>query len=299
MKSSLFRSVLVLLLVSASVLAEEKAPAYPYKPRAIRAKQAFDLSKPIIFKDDFSDGSLERWNYSEDANYRLPATTPERIKIMDAPGLPAGRKAVRFFVERAPDSFRAEVSLPHEDGFQERWYAGRILVPKEWVIERHSKGNDIVMQWHAIPGKGKATFPNLEISIGADAWFVRRSFGTALESPTRQSEKVASMQPGAWVSWVVHAKWSPREDGLVKIWKDGKVIYEKTGPNVYGDIGVEYTPYLKTGIYHPEWHLNKEAKRVVFETDKPDAKSKTIYGTDYKIGDARSSYQDIAPPVEK
>ncbi|MGC4013719.1 MAG: polysaccharide lyase [Luteolibacter sp.] len=197
---------------------------------------------------------------------------------------------------RAPDSFRAELSLPHEEGFQERWYAGRILIAKDWVIERHSKGNDIVMQWHAIPGKGKATFPNLEISVGGDSWYVRRSFGTALENPTRTNDKLAEpIQPGTWVSWVIHAKWSPREDGLIQIWKDGKVVHEKKGPNVYGDIGVEYTPYLKTGIYHPEWHLDKDRKRAAFEADKPDATSRTIYGTDYRVADGSATYEEVAP----
>lgn len=261
---------------------------------APKAKDVFRLDQKILFQDDFQTGKIAKWGISEDDRYGLPTHTPGRIQVVDAPGL-TDRKAVRFFVSRAPDSFRAELSLPHESGFQERWYSGRILIPKEWVIERHAKGNDIVMQWHGIPGNGKATYPNLEISVGADAWHVRRSFGTAREASTRTSEKIAPLEPGAWVSWVIHAKWSPREDGLVKIWKDGKVVYEKTGPNVYGDIGVEYTPYLKTGIYHPEWHLDTDRKRTTFEADKPDATSKTIYGTDYKIGDGRATYEEMAP----
>ncbi|MFD0894357.1 polysaccharide lyase [Luteolibacter ambystomatis] len=262
---------------------------------APKAKDVFKLDQKILFQDDFQSGSVTRWGISEDDRYNLAANTPARLDVVDAPGL-AGKKAVRFFVPRAPDSFRAEISLPHEQGFQERWYAGRILIPKDWVIERHSKGNDIVMQWHAIPGKGKATFPNLEISVGGDSWYIRRSFGTALENPTRSNDKLADpIQPGTWVSWVLHAKWSPKEDGLIRIWKDGKVVYEKTGPNVYGDIGVEYTPYLKSGIYHPEWHLDKDRKRAAFEADKPDALSKTIYGTDYRVASGAATYEEVAP----
>jgi len=259
------------------------------------AGNVFKPDQPVIFQDDFQSGSIVRWGIAEDDRYGLPTNTPARLRVVDAPDSPAGRKAIRFFVPRAPDSFRSELSLPHEEGFHERWYAGRLLVPKEWVIERHSKGNDIVMQWHAVPGNGKATFPNLEISIGEDSWYVRRNFGTAHQAPTRTSDKVAPMQPGTWVSWVIHAKWSPHDDGLVQIWKDGKILYEKSGPNVYADIGTEYTPYFKSGIYHPEWHLDTERKRTVFAADKPDATSKTIYGTDYKIGDQRARYEDMAP----
>ena len=179
----------------------------PLAVAAPKAKDVFHLDQKILFEDNFQSGLLARWSLSEDDRYQLAENDPKRLQIVEAPGLP-GRKAVRFFVPRAPDSFRAEISLPHEEGYQERWYAGRILVPEDWVVERHSKGNDIVMQWHAIPGNGKATFPNLEISIGEDAWHVRTSSGTAKANPTRSSEKIAAMQAGAWVSWVIHAKWS-------------------------------------------------------------------------------------------
>ena len=71
------------------------------------------------------------------------------------------------------------------------------------------------------------------------------------------------------------------------------MVYQKNGPNVYGDIGVEYTPYLKTGIYHPEWNLNTDRKRTAFEADRPDSKGKTIFGTAYRIGGAEASYESM------
>jgi len=246
-----------------------------------------------VFQDNFRSGSLTRWALSEDARYNLATHTPERIAIVDAPGLPAGHKAVRFVVPRAPNSFRAEISLRHEKGFQERWYSERILVPKEWVPEFQSKGNDIVMQWHAIPGNGKATYPNLEISIGGDKWFVRQSFGSG-SAPTRLNHELPiKVETGKWSLWIVHAKWSPKEDGVIRIWKDGATVFEKIGPNVYGDIGVEYTPYVKTGIYHPEWNLNTDRKRQAFAQDKPQSFLKTLYVTDFKMGDHRMGLQDM------
>jgi hypothetical protein len=50
---------------------------------------------------------------------------------------------------------------------------------------------------------------------------------------------------------VVHAKWSPGDEGSLKIWKDSEVVFERMGPNVYGTIGVEYTPYLETALIIP------------------------------------------------
>lgn len=103
------------------------------------------------------------------------------------------------------------------------------------------------------------------------------------------------VQPGTWTAWVIHAKWSPKEDGLLQIWKDGKLVLERKGPNTYGTIGLDYTPYLKTGIYHPEWNTAKEGRLERFNADKPVATHKITYVTDLKIGGPTATYDDIAP----
>lgn len=293
------RFALLVLALGTSLVAQTppKAPS-SRKERSIKAAQVFDLKQPVIFSDDFVSGKLDRWNFSENDQYRLAEVTPERIRVVDAPSL-AGRKAVRMAVQRAPNSFRSEISLPYEKGFHERWYGERLFIPEEWVFDP-GKGNDIVMQWHAIPGNWKATYPNLEISIGNDRWFIRQSFGSPQTKPTRTNTKLDEpLKRGVWISWVVHAKWSPNDDGLIEIWKDGKVVFERKGANVYGTIGEEYTPYLKTGIYHPEWHVDTERKRADFDEEKPVATKKIIYVTDIKVGNEHARLEDIAPaPIQ-
>jgi hypothetical protein len=196
---------------------------------------------------------------------------------------------------RGPGVFRSEISLPQEKGWSERWYGERVLIPKEWVRDP-AKPVDIVMQWHAIPGDFRATYPNLEISVGDDRWILRQSFGDPKTKPTRREIKFDDrVQPGVWTAWVIHAKWSPREDGLLQIWKDGKLVADLKGPNTYGTIGLEYTPYMKTGIYHPEWNVDKPGGRERFEAEKPVAPHKIVYITDLKVGDARAKYEDVAP----
>ena len=263
--------------------------------RRFRANDVFAYHQVLLFQDDFQSGQFGKWNFSEDDRYSLPRETPERIRIVEAPGLESGRKAVRFAVPRAPNSFRAELSLPSEKGFNERWYGERLFVPPDWVFDP-TRGNDIVMQWHAIPGNWRATYPNLAISIGNTNWFIRQSYGSAQTTPTRCNHKLDDpVEPGKWVSWVIHAKWSPGADGVLRIWKDGRLVLNLKGPNVYSTIGVEYTPYLKTGIYHPEWHLDKDSKREAFDREIPVATNKIIYATDIKVGDELARYEDIAP----
>jgi hypothetical protein len=109
---SLLRSPMGLLLVLAVAGWAKDTPSRPF-----RAQHVFDLTRPVIFQDDFRSGRFGRWHFSEDDRYNVLQETPARMRIVDAPGL-AGRKAVCFTVPRAPNSFRAEISLPHEKGFQ-------------------------------------------------------------------------------------------------------------------------------------------------------------------------------------
>lgn len=265
------------------------------KVRRLTAGEVFDDRQPVIFQDDFQSGQFDKWTFSENDNYEIVHENPERIKIVNAPGLAGGRKAVRFAVRRAPNSFRSEISLPSEPGFHERWYGERIFVPNDWVFDPN-RAVSIVLQWHAVRGNWRATFPNLEISIGNTNWFIRQSYGSAQTRPTRTQKILADpVQRGAWVSWVVHAKWSPDAAGLLQIWKDGKLVMDAKGTNVYSTIGVEYTPYLKTGIYHPEWHLDKDGRREAFDKETPVATNKVIYVTDIKIGNERAKFEDVAP----
>lgn len=259
------------------------------------AVEVFDPKGPVRFADDFTAGAFSsKWHFSQNADYEVTRPDPELIRIVDAPELP-GKKAVRFSVVRAPGVFRSEISLPHENGWSERWYGERVLIPKEWVRDP-GKSVDIVMQWHAIPGNFRATYPNLEISVSDDHWLMRQSFGDPKTKPTRRETKFEDLvQLGVWTSWVIHAKWSPNDDGLIQIWKDGKLLADLKGPNTYGTIGLEYTPYMKTGIYHPTWNVSKPGVSGRFDAEKPVATHKVIYATDIKVGDANAKYDDVAP----
>lgn len=263
------------------------------------AKEVFDYSRPVIFQDDFKTAQFLKWQFS--INYSnfgcdQPQARSKQVQIVGEPGLEDGRFAVRFEVPRAPDSFRAELCLPAEDGFQERWYGERIMVPREWVFDP-SPAASIIMQWHALRGNWKPTFPNLAISIGNTNWIIRQSFGPA-QQPTRTSRIISEpVVRGVWVSWVVHAKWSPAADGLLQIWKDGKPVWQTKGPNVYSTIGLAYTPYLKTGIYHPYWRMDQKSREQqdAFFKEVNPVTNKVVYVTDVKVGSERACFADIAP----
>ena len=269
------------------------APA-PTQERRFRAKQVFAGRGPILYKSDFATTGFDLLSLSEDGRYNLESPDPARIALVDAPDGRVGEKAARFVVPRAPNSYRAEISLPHEAGFHERWYGVRQHVPADWKVDP-GPGADIVVQWHAIPGSGKATYPNLEICILDSTWEVRQSYGAANAGPTRKRHRLADpLRPGQTVEWIVQAKWSPGPDGRLRVWKDGKEILSLEGPNVYGNIGVEYTPYLKTGIYHPEWNLSTPEREKGFPRQSPDVTRKEILVSKLVVGGPEATLKHMA-----
>ena len=80
-----------------------------------------------------------------------------------------------------------------------------------------------------------------------------------------------------------HVKWSHKSDGLLEVWKDGKLVVRKTGPNTYND---KRGPFLKMGIYKPQWKSKPELSKVT---------KRVIYFDEVRVGDASASYEDVVP----
>ena len=159
--------------------------------RHFSAGQVFNYQEPILFESDFRTRGLDKWNLSEDGRYRLPQNNPTRLQITHAPAMTGGAKAVRFTVPRAPNSYRSEIALPSERGFNERWYGILLYVPKDWEFDPN-EGADILIQWHAVPGNWRPTNPNLIIAVQHSNWIVRQHFGSPQESPGRRSLKLGA-----------------------------------------------------------------------------------------------------------
>ncbi len=276
------------LLLSQIIIAEEGQ-------RYFRSHQVYDLEQKVIFSSDFgSDEPFHLFSISEDDRYRQPKANPKRLEVVDSP-----TRGVRFSVPRAPNSFRSELSLPSEKGFQERWYAERMRIPKDWEIDEN-RAADIVMQWHAIPGNWRATYPNASIAIQGKHWWVRRNFGNAQEGATRKKTQLATpLQPGAAVDWLVYAKWAPDESGLFRVWMNGELVFEEKGINVYNTIGIEYTPYLKTGIYRPEWYLRDERRTQQFAEERNPVSKKEIFVEFVRVGRGDARPKDLGYRMKK
>lgn len=259
-----------------------------------------------LFRDNFDNGSFLQWSkYTLDDRYALDLEPPrsewgrqERIKVVDAPlATRIGDKAVKFTVARQLNSFRSELALTSERGFQERWYGVRIFVPSDWEFGSANTADqsDIVTQWHhlsSLPASATGKYPPLSVSIQGTTWAINNNFGVEGQATRDNFVATGRVDAGRWTAWVFHIKWSPESDGRLQIWKDGVLAVDKHGPTTYRT-GKSTTPYWKIGIYHPNWKSRNEAK---FNSPPSPVKSRVIFVDDVRMGDRHATYQDVAPP---
>jgi hypothetical protein len=93
---------------------------------------------------------------------------------------------------------------------------------------------------------------------------------------------------GKWTDWVFHVNWDYRKNGngFVKIWKDGILIFDRKGPNCFNDLT---GPFLRFGLYRYTWKNSDE------RISPSNVTTRVIYHDEYRIGNANSSYEEVAP----
>lgn len=242
----------------------------------LNTKNVFDINKPVIFKDYFKN-DLSKWKLSIDAKYdkNERPTSSDRVRIETAPET-NNMKSVRFEVTGAPKTFRAELALPAEEGWQERWYAEKIYLNNLPT----DKDGYIVMQWHAQMGDNRVNrdFPNLAIKVSENKWQIAQAFGSPSNIQRRVTNPPGLITAKQWQQFVVHVKWSDDKDGLIQVWINGQLVLNQNGPNLYSGLA-KRSPYFKTGIYRPSRKQGTEQEPPV-----------VVYAAKIKIGSSKATY---------
>jgi hypothetical protein len=148
------------------------------------------------------------------------------------------------------------------------WYGLSIFVPEDFVGP--TKSNAVLFQWHTQQG---GPSPVLAIRVQGGEWLIN---GNATEK--RRTLARLPLVKGRWTDWVVHARWSAKEDGFWTIWKDGtEVVNER-------DIVTQYPealgPYAKFGQYHSVGEVPQNV----------------VYFDEYRVAGPDGSFAQVSPP---
>lgn len=266
----------------------------------ISCKTMLGQNNDNIWVGDFEHGPmlLTRANpespWYEQGNLAEVVSSPAPVR--------KGSYAVKFLVDRinSPNSHRSMIipkgNKPKDWAVTQKigkdwWYGFSIYFPDSWT-----KDNiwDLVAQMHGRP----------DLDIGEDyrnpflAWYTDGDNITikniwdakrnTFESGSRVYGGKIVLWTGPiikeqWTDWVMHAKWSYQEDGIIEIWRNGVQVVNSHGPNCFND---KNGPYFDIGIYKG-WRDRYQPEGMVA--------SRLVYFDEVRIANENSSYSDVAP----
>ncbi len=236
---------------------------------------ASSANAEILFSDKFDEQSFSGWRPSGN----------NTATIVNSP-IRSGNYAAELKLDRLMDRvpWRTELRLqrPSFDIGKEYWIGFSNQIPSA------GDAGFFTMQLHKRPDAGdqggrqplllRANSSGYNIHVNYDA-----NAMTTASTEGRQIFSAGSLNNGQYTDWVIHVDFSFQSDGLLEIWKNGSMIVNYQGPNCYNDA---LGPYMKVGIYIPGWKSRSGAT---------DANKRTIYYDEVKVGDAASSYNEVAP----
>jgi len=238
-------------------------------------------SGELIFVGDFESGDLSGWRIS--GNSPSVVSSPVR----------AGKHAMKTVLDRYKSKvcYRTEVSGPGSKVGEEYWYGFSIFLPKDYAADRVW---EIVAQWHGSPDfKIGETWRNpvMALKTHGGRWSLLNRWDAkpnTYAGGKRSYEGTmrwdfGPYRTGVWTDWVFHVKWSYKDDGFLQVWKDGKKILDRKGPNAFNDAR---GPYFKMGIYKG-WRNSRVPCDAVSR--------RVLYHDEFRMAGAGASYRDVAP----
>ncbi|MBN1125540.1 MAG: polysaccharide lyase [Sedimentisphaerales bacterium] len=244
-------------------------------------KTTRDSDVALLHLSDFETGILEDWQISGNP----PAITDHPVRN--------GRFAMKTPLNRQVDKvpYRTEVSGQKTEVGKEYWYGFSIYLPGDYLPD---KIWEIVAQWHGVPdfdiGENWRN-PVMALSTTNGQWNLLYRWDAkknTFESGQRkydgsQSFDLGPYQTERWTDWVVHVKWSFKDDGLLEIWKDGKKLIHEIGPNTFND---KSGPYFKMGLYKGWKDPDRPSDRV---------SKRLLYHDEFRMAGADGSYGIVVP----
>lgn len=151
------------------------------------------------------------------------------------------------------------------------WYGFRTCLPASWENDHQY---EVVAQWKGRRDPDEdSKSPALALRVRSKEWYITNRWDPRPITPANRAPRKTlwhgELDIARWTTWVVRVRWSYAADGLLEIWKDGRRILEKRGPNTYND---RRGMYFKIGIYKPPWSEgtwfpSRVGTRVVYHDD--------------------------------
>ena len=157
----------------------------------------------------------------------------------------------------------------------ERWYGMSMFLPSSYITDG---AEEQLFQWHSqgtvdLDGVSTNNSP-MAMYTKNGRWEFGMKYGGTID--------LGVYDKNVWTDWVIHVKFSYESDGLLEIWKNGKLVVQKSGRNNYRELKGHF---FKIGVYKYGWAQGYTSTTT----------SRTLFYDDVKIGNENSSYAAVAP----
>jgi hypothetical protein len=215
--------------------------------------------------DEATSDADETWRLGQVTSPRRECDAAARFELRRSDGMVAGSYRDEIKVQevgvgnggvRVPSD---QTMIGHEGS--EVWWGWSVYLPADWVVET-GYAPETIMQ---VAAAGRSPAFEIQVDEGSFKTYTRTGYGS--QGASTISTIVTSTTPiarGTWTDFVVHAKWSSGSDGVLQVWKNGVLVVNRTGANVYSDW--PSAPFAKWGIYKWSWTGDNSivSKRVLY-----------------------------------
>jgi hypothetical protein len=136
-----------------------------------------------------------------------------------------------------PKKVRAEAFEKAVKVGSEWWYGWSSMIDPSWRDQNNTWY--IIQQFHQ---HGQGTPPLMQ-SYSGGVWSIRCLASICGDDFILWQKAIPK---GQWVDWIYQIKWSPGDDGFVRVWMNGELVLDHRGPNAHDAVA---GPYFKFGIY--------------------------------------------------
>ncbi len=217
-------------------------------------------------------------------------------------------------------TFRTEAVAATDQGFnamfekgKDYWLGVSVFIPADWSMDYSGMKNGspveerlaggIILQFHDRAYQNSAWRSGLPLVISHTKEGFRISNRAAgcrerpecvnnpeISNDILRVNELAPMQKGQWNDFVMHIKWSPNGDGILKVWVNGTLELNSVGPNYYNEHPTDTYPYFKMGLYQSSYGKSTWSEEIQWGTLE-----RTLYHDELRIGDENSNYTEVMP----
>ena len=137
---------------------------------------------------------------------------------------------------------RDDLLLPRSADYchegEDEWWAFSVLFPDGFAEPRLGD----VMDFHAQGSHGQ---PNLNLVV-TQGRLLFHGFYRDVDNPGEYEAELGALRRNHWYDFVIYARWSSKDDGLMAAWLDGRKMLVHRGATLYP----HRSCYLKLANYH-------------------------------------------------